>query len=100
MAKSISVTIGDQHFQKKGDLREYMREMVAKYRVGEFLDGDDMAFCLILFESHSEYPRKLEPGVERIQVLDQEKGTVGFQIHKADGKSDNISWTDCLANRK
>ena len=100
MAKSISVTIGRQHFHKKGDLRDYIRAMVAKYSIGDFLDDADKAFCLVLFESHSDYPAKLAPGVERIQVLDQEQGTVGFQIHKSDGKSDDISWTDCLKNRK
>jgi hypothetical protein len=100
MGKAISVTIGKHHFRKKGDLTEYMRSMVGKYRVGEFLNADDTKFCLTLFESHSDFPQKLVPGVERIQVLEQEKGTVGFQIHKTDGESDNISWTDCVNNRK
>lgn len=100
MGKAISVTIGSQHFPKKDDLTRYMRGMVARYAVGEYLDAEDTQFCLSLFESHSDFPQKLAPGVERIQVLEQEKGTIGFQIHKTDGQSDNISWTDCVRNRK
>jgi hypothetical protein len=100
MGKAISVTIGSQHFPKKDDLTQYMRSMVARYSVGEYLDAKDTEFCLSLFESHSDFPQKLAPGVERIQVLEQEKGTIGFQIHKTDDQSDNISWTDCVRNRK
>jgi len=100
MGKAIGVKIGETEFRKKGDLTDHMREMVARYPIGDFLNDEDMKFCLVLFESHSDFPEKLEPGVERIQVLEQEKGTVGFQIHKSNGESDNISWTDCVKNRK
>ncbi|MFL9949910.1 DUF3223 domain-containing protein [Paraburkholderia agricolaris] len=77
-----------------------MREMVGRYQIGDYLNAEDMRFCMTLFESHSEYPGKLAPGVARIQLLIQEKGSRGFQIHKVDGTSDNISWTDCVSNRK
>ncbi|MBJ7312688.1 DUF3223 domain-containing protein [Rugamonas sp. CCM 8940] len=100
MGKAISVTVNGQVFQKKGDLTLYMRSLVGKYRIGDFLTVEDLEFCLSLFESHPSYPHKLSPGVERIQVLVQEKGTVGFQIHKCDGKDDDISWTECVRNRK
>ncbi len=100
MGRAISVTIGEHFFQKKGDLIEFVRALVGRYRVGDFLNAEDMQFCLTLFESHTDYPEKLAPGVDRIQLLIQEEGSRGFQIHKTDGTSDNISWTDCVANRK
>jgi len=100
MGKAIEVVIGDQIFSKKGDLTKYMRAMVAKYNIGEYISDDDMKFCLELFESHSDYPKKLAPGVSKIQLLIQKEGSRGFQIHKTDGTSDDISWTDCVDNRK
>lgn len=100
MGRAISVQIGEHFFPKKGDLIKYIRALVDRYQIGEYLNDADVQFCLELFESHTDYPQKLAPGVERIQLLIQEEGTRGFQIHKKDGKSDNISWKDCVANRK
>lgn len=100
MGRAISVKIGEHFFRKKGDLTEFVRTLVDRYQIGDYLNAEDMKFCLTLFESHPDYPEKLAPGVARIQLLIQEKGTRGFQIHKTDGNSDNISWTDCVANRK
>jgi hypothetical protein len=100
MGRAISVVIGEHFFRKKGDLTEFIRALVYRYQIGDFLNAEDMKFCLILFESHTDYPDKLAPGVDRIQVLIQTEGSRGFQIHKLDGTSDNISWTDCVANRK
>jgi hypothetical protein len=100
MAAETSVTIVKHFFRIKGDLTKFVREMVALYQIGDFLNAEDMQFCLSLFESHKDYPQKLEPGVQRIQLLVQKKGSLGFQLHKTDGSSDDISWTDCVANRK
>ncbi|HUX65419.1 DUF3223 domain-containing protein [Sulfuricella sp.] len=100
MGQAISVTIGEHFFRKKGDLTEFIRALVDRYQIGDFLNAEDTKFCLTLFESHTDYPKKLAPGVARIQLLIQEEGSRGFQIHKTDGTSDNISWTDCVANRK
>ena len=100
MAKAISITIGERHFPRKEDLKLYMRAMIGKYALGDYLTPEDSQFCLTLFESHQDYPTKLKPGVVRIQVLEQEERTVGLQIHKSDNTSDNISWTDCVKNRK
>jgi hypothetical protein len=100
MGRAIIVTIGKHFFPKKGDLRKFVHALVDRYQIGDFLNAEDTKFCLTLFESHTDYPKKLAPGVARIQLLVQEKGTRGFQLHKTDGTSDNISWTDCVANRK
>jgi hypothetical protein len=96
MGKSISISIGNETFPSKTDARNFVRRLVARYAIGEYLTADDKAFCVELFRRHPGYPGKLSPGVERIQVRIQEKGTTGFQIYKSDGKDDNISWTDCL----
>ena len=85
MGRAISVTIGEHCFSRKSDLTEFVRALVSRYRIGDYLDAGDTKFCLELFESHPDYPQKLSPGVVRIQLLIQEKGTRGFQIHKADG---------------
>ena len=100
MGKAISTTIKGQFFRTKGELTKFMRALVDHYQLGEFLNAEDTEFCLALFETHPNYPKKLAPGVESIQLRIQEQGTNGFQIHKTDGTSDNISWTDCVANIK
>jgi len=100
MARAIKVVIGDHVFPKKSELTDYMRSMVARYNIGDFIGVEDKEFCLELFKSHDDYPQKLAPGISRIQLLIQKEGSKGFQIHKIDGTSDDISWTDCVANRK
>lgn len=100
MGKAISVTVGGKIFPTKGELRKFMQALVDRYQIGDYLKQDDVNFCLSLFERHADYPQKLAPGVVRIQILIQEHGTRGFQIHKNDGVSDNISWSECITPRK
>jgi hypothetical protein len=100
MGRAISATVGQKTFGKKSDLTKFMRDMVGRYSIGDYLCADDVNFCLELFKHHSEYPQKLAPGIIKIQILIQEKGTRGFQIYKSDDSSDNISWTDCVNNIK
>ncbi|OLL27454.1 hypothetical protein BTH42_31915 [Burkholderia sp. SRS-W-2-2016] len=100
MGRAISITLGAHLFKIKYDLIRFIREVVDRYQVGDYLNAEDTRFCMTLFESHSNYPDKLAPGVARIQLLIQEKGSRGFQIHKLDGTSGNISWTDCVNNRE
>jgi hypothetical protein len=97
MGKSIPVSIGNKHFASKTEAQDFVRSLVAKYSIGDFLNAEDKAFCLEMFSRHPHYPHKLAPGVDKIQLRVQEKGTKGFQIYKIDGTNDNISWTDCLA---
>jgi hypothetical protein len=100
MARAIRVVIGDHIFQKKGELTNYVRSMVARYNIGDYISVEDKDFCLELFKSHADYPKKLAPGISKIQLLIQKEGSKGFQIYKTDGTSDDISWTHCVANRK
>jgi hypothetical protein len=97
---ATSAVVGDKYFRTKGELTQFIRTIVGRYEIGDFLNEEDKRFCLSLFESHSDYPQKLYPGVERIQLLIQKKGTRGFQIHKVGGESDDISWTHCVSNIK
>ncbi len=69
MAVGISVTIGNHFFRVKGDLTKFMRAMVDRYQIKDFLNEEDMQFCLSLFESHPDYPQKLAPGAPCARLL-------------------------------
>src|SRR4051812_10850870 len=96
MARAIAVKIGGEVFATKEAAKAFIRALVARYALGDYLNEADTLFCLELFKRHSDYPQKLHPGVLKIQVRSQDHGTRGFQIFKTDGTNDDISWHHCI----
>lgn len=100
MGRAIPLTIHGKFFEKKEDLTEFVRALIARYPVGTFLAADDHAFCIALFKHHSDAGAKFGPGISNIEVRLDIYGKKHFQVHRVDGSDDDISWPHCIKNAK
>lgn len=100
MANSIKVRLGNESFDKKGDVEIRIRALIKKYKLMEFIGGTDKELCLNLFQYHPRYAEKIGAGIEAIQVRVDEYGKRHFHLHRIDGSDDDISWPKCLASIK
>jgi hypothetical protein len=98
MAKAISVTLGIEHFEKKGDVKLRIQQLVASYPLMSFIGPEDFALCSALFKHHPTYLQKAGDGISAIQIRIDEYGKRYLHIHRVDGTDEDISWIKCLAS--
>jgi ASC-1-like (ASCH) protein len=96
MSKSIPVKLGDEIFTKKEEVEVRVQAMISSYNLMDYINKDDMSFCLHLFRFHPNYEEKVKTGIKAIQVRLDKYGKRYFHLFREDGSDDDISWTKCL----
>lgn len=96
MARNLE--IGGIVFKAKTHAKKHIQGIVARYRDGEQVKGNDLNFVLSLLEKHPEAEMKFGCGIISITV---ERNPVwrrnrGFMLHRQDGSSTDFSWISCL----
>jgi hypothetical protein len=98
MSKAKPVTLAGEQFSKKEDVRFRVRNLIASYPLMSFVEGQDLKFCLSLFEHHPNYTNKIGSGILRVQIRLDDYGKRYFHLHRNDESDEDISWTKCLAS--
>jgi hypothetical protein len=100
MGAGIEVEVAGKRFRTKTELKDTVRNLIAKYTFGQFLDNEDFQFCMELFRRHSDYEQKVGRGVQRIEVRRDDYGNRYFHLHRIDGTDTDISWVHCVTPKK
>ena len=100
MGRGIPVEVGGKYFPTKEALTTYIRELMERHRIGDFLDEEDTRFCLALFRFHPEASSKFGDGISKVEVRRDEYGHKHFQIYRSDGSNDDISWVHCVRSAR
>jgi hypothetical protein len=85
--------LGGVNFRTKGDAIEYVRDVLRGAQLYERVD-DDLIYALL--DRHPERERKLEGGVERIEVRPNEWGDRCFTIVRPSGEAVAFSFRECF----
>lgn len=81
----------------KVEKKRRVSAMLARYKVGETVQGDDDKWLRELIESHPDYPQKFGAGVVRFFVaLDGRYSRPGFWFESSCGIVDNFSTVRCI----
>lgn len=93
-----SITLNGKTFTTKKAATAFMRELVARQVLGEWIMGDDMAACMDLLQHHPEREDKVGCGVTGFTTrIDPEWGNHRqLVLHRVDGSSTDWSWTQCI----
>jgi hypothetical protein len=100
MGRSIPIRVSALAFPTKTALTGHVRDLIARYAVGDEVAGNDREFLLELFKFHPDAVTKLATGVQRIEVRLDEYGHKHLQLHRTDGTNDDISWTWCVRHAR
>lgn len=94
------IVIGAVTLKNVTAAREYVRELVARCRLGEpITDLHDAMFVRALLQRHPSVQEKIGRGVRHIEVrLNKHNGKAnrGFWIVRTDGSELEFSWLECL----
>lgn len=97
---TTGIEIGGRSFATKARLGIYIADMLARYRPGEVLVGEDDAFLRALIERHPRKAHKIGAGIASIFVQDnfnlQYPQARRFVIRHTDGSVSDIGWRRCI----
>ena len=78
MSRGQKVTVGGIEFDKKGDAKDYLNELLKSYEPGDRVSQVHTDFLMEAIKGHPDYDEKFGSGVERFYTDYAEFGTVCF----------------------
>ena len=99
MGKRKIIKILDREFGTT-ELKEYTREILYAYEIGQNLSSQDLQFMVALISQlHPDADEKIGEGIETIWIQENKvnRGTSrGFGFQRVDGSTDNFSYKACF----
>jgi Protein of unknown function (DUF3223) len=92
------VTLGPEHFDKKGDAVAYLKAMLRRYDVGDRVNAADAAVLEAALARHPEAKEKIGTGVRDFSVRSADFGSKCFWVNRTDGTTVKFSHKACVWN--
>ena len=91
----IEYIVADKYFRSQKELENYIKNILHKYNLNEFLDEYDFEFMMDLLVRHPKADEKIGCGIDGIRVV-PEWGNRRFDILRLDDSSIDFSPKKCL----
>ena len=100
MRKVNILQIHNITFASNTELIEYVKNILHKYNLNEFIDIEDRTFLSCLLQRHPEYVSKVGSGIEEmfIKLDGRWKKTRCFHILRTDKSQTDFSYLKCISN--
>lgn len=98
MARGIPVVLPSKAFSKKGDAKDFFRQMLYRYKPKERVNGADSLLLTELLQFHAEYIEKVGNGIDHFEVMRADYNTQCFCIVRKDGTHTDFSFIHCIDN--
>lgn len=90
------VTVLDRCFPRQLDALNFFSSMLAKYRLGDVVGGDDDLLLRELLLRHANYDEKKGSGIEAIVAMLSPEGSPCFGVRRTDGSEVEFSFRRCI----
>ncbi len=100
MNKGRKVTVGGIEFDKKGDAKNYLNNLLKSYEPGDRVSQEHTDFLMKAIKEHPDYEEKFGSGVERFYTDFAEFGTVCFWASLKNGESVKFSTKSLVPVKK
>ena len=96
MGRAQPVTLGDLHFERKGDAIAYLNAMLRSYDVGDRVGEQDAAVLRIALAMHPDSQERIGAGIRDFSVRSADFGTKCFWVNRVDGTTAKFSHRKCF----
>ena len=93
------VTIGTLTFTFKKDAKQYFKEMLARYRNNQDINGEDSEHLQDLLERHPEAREKIGCGIKHFFKAPTDQGTSCFWLEREDESRTDFSYITCVDSK-
>lgn len=90
------ITVLHRHFPRQSDALKFFSAMLARYRMGEVVTGEDDLLVRALLSRHENLKEKTGGGVEAIVVMMSPEGSSCFGVRRSDGTEVDFSFRRCI----
>lgn len=87
------ITLGQVHFEKRGDAIAFLKSILKRYDLGDRVSADDAVFLKAALENHPESDRKIGCGIADFSVRSADFGSKCFWVNRTDGTTEKFSIT-------
>lgn len=90
------ITLGPEHFEKRGDAVAYLKAMLNKYDLGDRVNAEDAVILRAALEHHPHATEKIGCGINDFSVRSADYGSKCFWVNRTDGTTEKFSITGCI----
>jgi hypothetical protein len=90
------ITIGSQHFVKRGDALAFFKDMLGRYDVGDKVSAADEVMLHEALALHPKADDKFGCGITHFSVRSADFGSKCFWVNRLDGTTENFSYKACI----
>ena len=90
------ITLGSIHFERRGDAKAYLKQMLNKYDVGDRVNSEDEAILRDALAHHVEAITKIGSGISNFSVRSADFGSRCFWVNRMDGTTEKFSISGCI----
>jgi hypothetical protein len=96
MGVAKPVQIGERYFPRLGDAKDFFKEMLGRYSLGDSVSESDSVDLMALLSRHRDYLGKVGVGVDGFIILFSEYGNKCFGVVRVDGSVEDFTYLRCI----
>lgn len=93
------VVLETRLFENQTKAKDYFKEMLNRYSVGDRVNSQDEADLRALLQRHNEVSDKIGSGISHFEVMRAQFNTQCFCIARIDGSKIDFSYQRCIDKR-
>jgi len=90
------ITFGSMHFERRGDAKTYLKQMLNKYDVGDRVGSADETILRAALAHHPDAAMKIGCGIASFSVRSADFGSKCFWVNRTDGTTEKFSISSCI----
>ena len=95
-----AVSIGALEFPSRGSAYTFLKDILARYDVGDKVNAVDSATLRDALVLHPEYLTKVDCGIQSFSVRTADFGTKCFWVNRVDGSTEKFALRACVYGDK
>lgn len=93
------ITLGPMYFERRGDAKAYLKQMLNRYDVGDRVSAADETVLRAALAHHTEAATKIGCGISSFSVRSADFGSQCFWVNRTDGTTEKFSISGCIHSK-
>ncbi|AVY94670.1 DUF3223 domain-containing protein [Microvirgula aerodenitrificans] len=90
------ITLGPMYFERRGDAKTYLKQMLNKYDLGDRVSAEDETILRAALANHPEAATKIGCGISCFSVRSADFGSRCFWVNRTDDTTEKFSISGCI----
>ena len=90
------ITLASKYFERRGDAKAYLKQILNKYDVGDRVSAEDEPILRDALAHHPEAVTKIGCGISSFSVRSADFGSRCFWVNRTDGTTEKFSISVCI----